>query len=505
MHRSREASEQSAVRLGDGMPLVEPKSPSRYRFGMGTDATGDDELPEALRGMPRIGDVVGRKFVVEDVLGVGGMGVVLGARHVHLGQRVAVKLLLRSAAKHPDAVTRFLREARASVGLQSAHVVRVMDVGTLDDGLPYMVMEHLTGSDLCALLQQRKALPVEEAIDYTLQAMDAVAEAHTVGLVHRDLKPANLFLTRRPDGSGLVKVLDFGISKATESTTRDQSLTATSTIMGSPVYMSPEQLRSSKNVDARTDIWALGIILYELVSGRTPFEDETVTGLCLKIAADPPIPLRERRAEILPAFEAVVMRCLEKDATKRPQTVGELAVAMRPFASPESRLAIDRLVRIGAPAGTLEPGQAAASAPAPSLPSAAVHSTTGLAETVATWQATDGRKRRRTTTVVLACAAVAGVGALAVVRLSRAPTLVTVGTVTAAPVEASAAPPSQTASGQQHAATEPPALGLAAPSAASAPAKSAGDGAAPLRQANKPMTTPPAPTRPADDLLLDRK
>src|SRR3984957_9184121 len=275
MHRRREASVHSAMPLDDGRPLVEPKSPSRYRSRMGTDATGNEELPEALRGMPRIGDVVGRKFVVEDVLGVGGMGVVLGARHVHLGQKVAVKLLLRSAAKHTDAVTRLLREARAAVDLQSTHVVRVMDVGTLDDGLPYMVMEHLTGSDLSAVLQQRKALPVEEAIDYALQAMEAIAEAHTVGLVHRDLKPANLFLTRRPDGSGLIKVLDFGISKATESSPRDQSLTATAAIMGSPVYMSPEQLRSSKNVDARTDIWALGIILYELVSGRTPFEDET--------------------------------------------------------------------------------------------------------------------------------------------------------------------------------------------------------------------------------------
>jgi len=231
-----------------------------------------------------------------------------------------------------------------------------------------------------------------------------------------------------------------------------------------------------------------------------------VTGLCLKIAADPPVPLRDRRAEIPPAFETVVMRCLEKDATKRPQTVGELAAAMRPFASPESRLAIDRLVRIGAPAGMLAPVQAAASAPTPSLPVDAVHSSTGLAETVATWQTADGRKRRRTTTILLACAAIAGVGALAAVRLSHTPTSVTAGNVAAAPVEASAAPTSQAASVPQAAATDPPALALAAPSVAPTPVKPAGDGAAPLRQANKPVATPPAPTKPsADNLLLDRK
>ena len=317
---------------------------------MAVETTAGAGMPEEFEGVLRIGDVVGGKLVVEGVLGVGGMGVVLSARHQQLGQKVAIKLLRPAAAKYPEAVSRFLREARAAVNLQSTHVVRVMDVGTLDSGMPYMVMEHLTGSDLSALLEARGPLPVAEAVDYVLQGLEAVAEAHTIGLVHRDLKPANLFVTRMPDGSNLVKVLDFGISKAVQGAANDPSLTATTAVLGSPMYMSPEQLRSSKNVDARTDLWAVGVILYELVSGRYPFEDDTVTGVCARIAADPPIPLRTHRADLPPPFDAVVMRCLEKDVSRRVQTVSELAAALRPFASPEGQLAVDRIARIaGAP------------------------------------------------------------------------------------------------------------------------------------------------------------
>jgi eukaryotic-like serine/threonine-protein kinase len=308
---------------------------------------GPGEEPSGTEGIPPLGALVGGKFVVEQVLGVGGMGVVVAARHSQLGQSVAIKFLQRTAAKSPDSVNRFLREARACVGLQSAHVVRVMDVGMLEDGLPYMVMEHLQGADMGQILEAGRVLRIEEVVDYLLQSMEAIAEAHSLGIVHRDLKPSNLFVTAGPDGSPLVKVLDFGISKATGLGAELAALTATTAIMGSPFYMSPEQVRSTKNVDARTDVWALGVILYELLAGARPFEAETVTGLCAKIVADPPEPLRSRRPDVPLALEDVLMRCLEKDVKRRYQSVAELAVAIKAFASSEGRTSADRIARIG--------------------------------------------------------------------------------------------------------------------------------------------------------------
>jgi serine/threonine-protein kinase len=486
---------------------------------MAVEPTGDEATQERLEGLPRLGDVVGGKFKVEGVLGSGGMGVVLAARHVQLGQRVAIKILRRDFAASPEAVGRFLREARTAVNLQSANVVRVMDVGTLEDGRPYMVMEHLTGTDLSDLLEQRKSLPVEEAVDYVLQGMEAVAEAHTLGLVHRDLKPANLFLTTRPDGSGLVKVLDFGISKATEGSGQDPSLTATSAVMGSPMYMSPEQLRSSKNVDTRTDIWALGVILYELVSGRFPFEDETVTGLCARIAADPPVPLHEHRPDVPPAFEAVVARCLSKDMGGRPQTVGELAVALRPFASPEVQLAVDRIVRTGGPARARQASIPDGLPSSPSNPGiisvrGGVRSTTGFADTVgATSQAMVLRRGRLTMPVLVAAGAlgavVLGVGLFLALRSgpSRVARPDTTSATTAPP--AAAAPPLPAASPPIEAtasAPSSPVTASASPPVASArpttrPAATATP--TPVRTTTRPAATSKPPS--SDDLLLDRK
>src|SRR5580704_1555467 len=193
---------------------------------MGHQASGGGDASNAAAGVPQAGEVVGGKFVVERVLGVGGMGVVVAAHHTHLDQTVAIKFLRRDAAKDELAVSRFLREARAVTNLQSEHVVRVMDAGRLDDGLPYLVMEYLSGLDLDQVLAQRGRLPLEEAVEYLLQSMEAVADAHAAGIVHRDLKPSNLFVTARADGSPLVKVLDFGISKAFDATgAKQQSLT----------------------------------------------------------------------------------------------------------------------------------------------------------------------------------------------------------------------------------------------------------------------------------------
>ena len=292
------------------------------------------------------GEVLAGKYMVDQVLGQGGMGVVVAGRHVQLGNRVAIKFLLPAAAQHPEATARFLREARAAVQIQSEHVARVSDVGTLDNGAPFMVMEFLNGSDLGQLLAARGSpFAIEEAVSYLLQACEAIAEAHALGIVHRDLKPANLFLTHRADGSALVKVLDFGISKVMAGEGTDANITATATVMGSPAYMSPEQVRSAKNVDTRTDIWSLGMILYEFLAGRPAFAAETTSGLLAQIVADPPISLRSKRPDVPPRLESVVMHCLEKDPARRIGNVALFAQALLPF-SPASQVSVDRIGRV---------------------------------------------------------------------------------------------------------------------------------------------------------------
>lgn len=279
-----------------------------------------------------VGDVLAGKYRVDRVLGVGGMGVVVAATHLQLHQTVALKFILKSAVEADAAVARFLREARAAARLKSEHVAKVLDVGTLENGAPYMVMEFLEGADLAQVLAQAGPLDPQTAADYVLQACEAIAEAHGYGIIHRDLKPQNLFLTYGVGGSPLVKVLDFGISKTVEGV--ESALTRTSTLMGSPLYMSPEQMRSARDVDVRTDVWALGVILFELLSGQAPFHAETLPELCLKVVQDPPRSLAELRANVPPELVAVVSRCLEKNPAARYANAAELAEALAPFASP---------------------------------------------------------------------------------------------------------------------------------------------------------------------------
>jgi len=260
------------------------------------------------------------------------MGMVLAVRHLTLGELFAVKIMLPEMRSHPEAVGRFLREAQASARLRSEHVARVHDVGTLDDGIPYMVLEYLEGIDLDQLLISRGALGVSEAAGYVFQACEALIEAHGRGIVHRDLKPANLFLTRRANGSACIKVLDFGISKEMGAADKNApKLTQTGAIMGSPHYMSPEQMVDSKNVDARCDIWAMGIILYELVTATMPFQADTMPEIVAKVLSMQPPPPSHVRAGIAPAFDAVVARCTEKNRDNRYQSVQEFMTALRPF------------------------------------------------------------------------------------------------------------------------------------------------------------------------------
>jgi serine/threonine-protein kinase len=289
------------------------------------------------------GDPISGKYRVERVLGEGGMGIILEATHMQLDERVAIKMLRQDLARDEETVQRFLREAKAAIKIRSEHVVRVHDVAALENGAPYIVMELLEGQDLERLVREHGPVDPADAVDYVLQACEALAEAHALGMVHRDLKPANLFLTHRKDGSPCVKVLDFGITKiqaGPKGNKPDLGITRTQAIFGSPKYMSPEQMRSSREVDARSDIWALGAILYELVAGRAPFDAETMPSLCALVLNEPPPPLPEHVPD---ALAAVILRCLRKNPDDRYANVGELARALSSFGSSRAEISAGRI------------------------------------------------------------------------------------------------------------------------------------------------------------------
>jgi serine/threonine protein kinase len=302
---------------------------------------------KSLETQVQPGQIIAEKYRIERILGQGGMGVVAAAWHLELEQLVAVKFLLPELASTTDAEQRFRREARAAVKIRSEHVARVMDVGKLEDGTPYMVMEYLEGSDLSELMRTGYQLPLEEVVEIILQAAEAIAEAHSVGIVHRDLKPANLFVTARADGSRCVKVLDFGISKTRgQGGMAEMSLTRTTALIGSPLYMSPEQMDSPKNVDERTDIWSLGVIIYEFLAGRPPFVAETIPRLCAAMMHETPPSLTEFRPDIDQGLNDIVMRCLSKTREERWQTVADLAEALIPYGTPQSMYSAERAMRV---------------------------------------------------------------------------------------------------------------------------------------------------------------
>ena len=384
-------------------------------------------MPESAKPAPhsvQAGDVLDGKFRVERVLGEGGMGVVVAATHLALGQLVALKFMLPQALKSKDNVARFEREARAVVRLRSEHVARVTDVGRLQNGAPYIVMEFLEGNDLDDVIEQAGPLPVDVAIDYVLQACEAIAEAHALGIVHRDLKPTNLFLTRRVSGKPLVKVLDFGISKSA-TVGEDLSLTSTTQTMGSPNYMSPEQLRSARNVDHRTDIWALGAILYELLTRQVPFVAETVTQLSVMVVTEEPRPIAELRPDVPPGLVAAIMRCLEKDRDRRFQSVSELAAAIAPFGPPDS---VQKAAEIASTSGEHKAYRAsipdAMSRSSPSSPGSVARSAPG-GRTASAWDRTqlapESARIRRRSIVVTSLMTITALSIAAFVVFRRSP------------------------------------------------------------------------------------
>jgi serine/threonine protein kinase len=449
-----------------GHDAEDPPTGRRMPVSQDVDPTGRSlSVADDGEAGSRPGDVLAGKYRVERVLGRGGMGVVVAAHHLQLEERVALKFLLPEAVKNPHAVARFVREARSAVKIKGEHVARVTDVGQLENGTPYIVMEYLEGVDLAAWLKHRGPLPIPLAVDFVLQACEAVADAHALGIVHRDLKPANMFCVKRSDGALSIKVLDFGISKVMTPGAPGHDLTGTTALVGTPYYMSPEQMHSAKTVDSRTDIWALGVILFELVTGRPPFDGETLPQLAIRIANEPAPPARALRADVPLGLDHVIANCLAKAREGRYPSVAELAIALKDFGSKQAKASVERVLgtlkRAGISGAILPPSGEYDSAdlPSPSTPAVPSTAPSGRAslptplppQTGASWARTGSRGGARSAPVLRSAAwivvATVLVGlVVAVVLLARR----------SPPVAASAVMTGMTATPQAVASNRPP-------------------------------------------------
>jgi eukaryotic-like serine/threonine-protein kinase len=449
-----------------------------------------------------VGDVVAGKYHVERVLGAGGMGIVVAATHVQLDRKVAIKFLLPAALANPDIVARFSREARAASKIESEHVARVIDVGVLESGAPFMVMEHLEGRDLAARVAEQGVLSVEEMARYVLQACEALAEAHAAGIVHRDLKPANLFLAQRADRSTSVKVLDFGISKAPVGS---GGTTNTQAIMGSPHYMSPEQLMSSKHVDHRSDVWSLGIVMYEALTGSPPFLGEQMPEIVAKILQAPTPRVSDTRPEVPPEVDAIITKCTAKNAADRYSSVAHLARALAPFA-PDSARSVDRISRVlnatEPPPASPPISTAAAPTPAGATSNDAPSGTTGWGAT----QAAIPRRKMSPLIFVLGGAAILfTAGIFAVARFSKSSAVAAPPQATTDPVALPPIPPIPSmvlAPPTDLPAT--PAL-TAVATAIAPPVASTPKIKSPTSHASAHASAAPAPTAPSDPLHMGIK
>ena len=459
-------------------------------------------VSHAASPVPR-GTLVGERFRVEEFLSEGGMGFVVRGFDLKLQEPVAIKFL--KTVDGQESIQRFMREARAAAKVKNEHIIDILDVGA-HEGMPYLVMELVDGEALGKVLETHGPLEATYAVDLLLQACDAMADAHARGIVHRDLKPNNLMLTRRGDGSPFVKVLDFGLATApTESGRVAVGITATNAAFGSPAYMPPEQIRAARNADARSDIWALGVILYELLVDRLPFEGESIPAVLAAITADPPRPLVELRPE-LTALGTVLERCFQKDPDCRFQTVAELAGALAPFASAEGALIATRAARLRH--GTTPPPR---SAPPPprliSPPASAVARSSTMAASADTSEA---RPARRWLIVPIVVSMVAAVSVIALLRRGAAPIRfvspteppATTTPAAAAPAAAVSAPPrvpttavTTAAANVPASSTEPAASARPAARPAGSTVKSRPRATAPPASATLPVVNPGDPTK----------
>ena len=464
------------------------------------------ETQHAVFARELVGTRVAGRYIVEEVLGQGGMGCVVAATYPELEQRVAVKFMWPELCANTSLATRFVREARLAAKITSPHLVRVFDVGRLDNGTPYLVMERLDGNDLGQEVDTKGFLAFDVIVDFALQTLQGLAEIHARHVVHRDLKPANLFLARE-GGGRIVKLLDFGISKENQANKPASGLT-TESILGTPHYMAPEQVKDSRDVDARTDIWSMGVILYELFTGKMPFSgDATSFGEVFGriLFTDPAAP-RTHRPELPEALEAIVMECLKRERSERFADVGELAIALAPFGRPEIRHRADGVARVlatDAPLATAsepnlglratDPGFTPAE-PAPSPPVSAERVL--ASSTQSSWDharpKAPGNKR-----ALLAVIAVGGVaiGIIAIAFLrgpkKEEPARSTTTLVASPPPSASAIPLAESA------ATPTPSITPTASVAATASASA-------KKIPTTPTKPPPTTTKPPD-LVLDRK
>ncbi len=474
--------------------------------------------------IPGRGETIAGKYVVEAPCGRGGLAVVLSAMHLGLDRRVAIKVLLPEWAGDAEVVRRFVREGRTATRIKSEHVVRVFDVGTLDSGAPYLVLEYLEGHNLEDVVTNWGAVAVPTAVDWVLQAAEAIAEAHAHGIVHRDLKPANLFLTRRADGSACIKVIDFGLSKLTDPRLRGVSkITLPTDVMGSPHYMAPEQLRASCDADERADLWALGAVLHELVTGQPPFTGQTVAEICATVLTQETPRISSIRANVPPGLERAVMRCLQKDPDARFASVAEMAYAIAPFGTVVSGASYERIARMAgppAPPALPEPPSALANdVTLPSLPSLPPPAPSDGSQGRSSWPTDDPRSPARvpgtdaSARVVLgSLLMLAGIGAgvfmfmYSSVHGVEPRTVPTVGVTApqpttneqdtpaqpAAPPPPAPPPPAAPVPAAVPAAISPakPALAVPSPTEAAAAAPAAA-GPGPVRLAPEPPATPP--------------
>ncbi len=285
---------------------------------------------------PRIGLVLLDRYRIVKKLGAGGMGDVYEGVHELIGKKLAIKCLHADFAAHPEAVARFQRESRAATAVGNEHIVDVSDVGELPDGSPFMVMEYLQGQELAGLIDSNASIAVPRVIKIALEILEALHAAHKSGVVHRDMKPENVFLIQRGDNADFVKVLDFGISMITENS--DAALgrmTQTGVAMGTPNYMSPEQAKGERSLDHRTDLYSLGVILYEILTGQVPFQAGTLAVLMTKILTEVPKPISEIRPDVPVALDRIILRAMAKEPAVRYEDAEEFADALRPFLDPD--------------------------------------------------------------------------------------------------------------------------------------------------------------------------
>ncbi len=453
----------------------------------------DDDGSSALAALT-VGTVIDGRYRVDEILGEGAMGVVVGAKHLSLGERVALKFLrCRSRGVDDDFRARFRREARVSAMLRDEHVTRVTDVGIWRDHVPYMVMEYLAGTDLRRLVKSEGPLPVARAVDLVVQICVGMAEAHGKGVVHRDLKPSNVFVVPRADGSELVKIIDFGISKWAAGEADLDELTKTGIVLGSPKYMAPEQLAGSARVDARADVWSIGAILYQLLAGRPPFDFANYARLFAEVTSGRPPPAFG--AEVPKAVEAVLMRCFASDPDARVQNVAQLAGGLldaleAPFAA-AVRERLEATLRSGAELSvSVDPDARSPSSPVETqgsdFPTMAERSSASVTANAQALDVPTPASPRRSLLIAAALAAVAVVAVIAEIALTRRSEPAPI--VPAALDTAAAGPTPPVVPGPQ---TPPTAsAGIAEPIAT--PVSASGAGVTSHRNAMRPATVPPS-------------